>query len=214
MKPATAGPRTEVAQERTAPAISTSAAAVDVDGSLTAGLEAPSTGGASVFVPAATAVVGDRDVLDALPERRAVAMVREQVLDVVSSEGPVELGRLVRIVGRRFGLQTVRAGRLAAIQQLVPRLQVRKSKLGVFVWPKDIDPASWTGYRSADAELSRTLDEVAPEEIANAMRALLRENPALAGDDLLRATAEVFGVMRLGALVRERLEGVLRGVPR
>ncbi|WP_100350241.1 AAA domain-containing protein [Luteimicrobium subarcticum] len=164
--------------------------------------------GATVFVPAASTVVGDLEVLDSLPQRRAVAAVREQILDIVQSEGPVELGRLVRIVGRRFGLQTVRANRVAAIQQVVPRVQVRKSRHGDFVWPQGVDPATWTGYRSADADMSRTLDEVAPEEIANAIRALVRDGRGTTDEELLRATAEVFGIVRLGANVRTRLEGV------
>ncbi len=100
-------------------------------------------------------------MLDALPDREAAATVREQVLDVIESEGPVELGRLTRIVARRFGLNAVRSSRADVIAAIVPRRQLRKSRLGAFAWPAHLDPETWRGYRTCDPDSSRTLDEVA-----------------------------------------------------
>ena len=126
------------------------------------------------FVPAHTNVIGARDTLDRLPDRKAAAAVRDQVLDVIEAEGPIELGRLARIVARRFGLSTVRSARVEDIVRLVPRAQVRKSrKLGDF----RVAGNTRSGHlgrlpirRAEDG--SRTLDEIAPEEIANAMLAV------------------------------------------
>lgn len=166
-----------------------------------------------VFVPAHANVVGSRDVLDDLPRRSSAAAVREQILDVIDSEGPVELARLTRIVARRFGLNAVRAARADEIARLVPRDRLEKSRLGVFAWPEVLDPQTWEGYRSADSDGSRSLDEVAPEEIKNAMIAVQELVPGLDEEGVLRRTAEVFGIGRLGALVKARLSAVYRSLP-
>ncbi|GAA3694476.1 DUF3320 domain-containing protein [Terrabacter ginsenosidimutans] len=166
------------------------------------------------FTPANTESVGAKDVLDRLPERAAAGVVRAHVLDVIETEGPVETARLARIVARRFGLTTVRAARVDDIVRLIPRAQLRKSKkMGNFAWPVDLDPDVWSGYRRADEGASRTLDEVAPQEIANAMLAILEEHEIEYLDDLLRRTADIFGVTRLGVNVRTRLEAVFATLP-
>ncbi|CDK00265.1 conserved hypothetical protein [Microbacterium sp. C448] len=162
------------------------------------------------FVPAHTSVEGSRDTLDELPRRSAVAKVREQIADVVQAEGPVELGRLTRIVARRFGLNAVRTARAEEIAKLVPRDRVKKDRLGAFAWPEGLDPQVWTGYRPADKDGSRSLEEVAPEEIANAMKAVRRLASGLDEEAILRRTAEIFGIVRLGALVKARLASVYR----
>jgi hypothetical protein len=167
----------------------------------------------SYFVPAHTNVVGARVVLDALPDRAAAATVREQLLDVIETEGPIELARLTRIVARRFGLNAVRAARADDIARLVPRGQLKKGRLGSFAWPANLDAAGWTGFRHADAVASRSLDEVAPEEIANAMLAVQAEYPGATREDILRRTAELFGIVRLGANVRSRLDAVYKKLP-
>ncbi|MDO8147497.1 DUF4011 domain-containing protein [Isoptericola sp. b515] len=163
---------------------------------------------APVFVPAHTEVVGERRTLDELPSRAAAVVVRTMLLDVVEAEGPVAMERLVRIVGRRFGLTAVRASRAADIARLVPRALVRKSRLGTFVWPEGVDPDSWTGYRQAGDEPARKIDEIAPEEIAAAMRAVLRDQPGISKEATLRRTAAIFGPTRLSATTRARLEAV------
>ena len=167
----------------------------------------------SEFVPAHTNVVGARALLDALPDRAAAATVREQLLDVIETEGPIELARLTRIVARRFGLNTVRAARADDIARLVPRGQLKKGRLGSFAWPANLDPAEWTGFRHVDADAARSLDEVAPEEIANAMLAVQAEYPGASDEDTLRRTAELFGILRLGANVRSRLDAVYKKLP-
>ncbi len=168
---------------------------------------------AGVFVPAHANVVGSRDVLDDLPRRSSAAAVRAEILDVIDAEGPIELARLTRIVARRFGLNAVRAARAEEIARLVPRDRMKKSRLGAFAWPEVLDPHTWEGYRSADKDGSRSLDEVAPEEIRNAMIAVRRLAPTLDEEGVLRRTAEIFGIVRLGALVKGRLSAVYRSLP-
>lgn len=104
----------------------------------------------------------------------------------------------------------MRAARVDEIVKLVPRAQVNRSRrLGDFAWPQGMEPETWKGFRIAGTAGSRTLEEVAPQEIANAMQAVLEEYPDLEYvDEVLRPTAELFGIVRLGANVRARLEEI------
>jgi len=168
----------------------------------------PSIPSATAFTPASTNVVGPREMLDQLNDRSVAAVVREQILDVVSIEGPIEVGRLTRIVGRRFNLNAVRSARVEEMAKLIPRGQLKKSrKFGDFVWPIGVKPQEWTGFRSSVAA-DRPLDEIAPEEIANAMRHVIAQQGSASGDELLRATADIFGISRLGGNIRSRLEAI------
>ncbi|WP_156518267.1 AAA domain-containing protein [Microbacterium aurantiacum] len=164
--------------------------------------------GVRVFVPAPSVSAGSRETLDHLSERRPAAAVREQLLDIIEAEGPIEVGRLIRLTARRFDLLKVRAAREEEIRRLIPRGVIRKSRLGDFAWPERLDPETWQGYRLPDEPPSRGLDEVAPEELLNAMRSIVSDAPGIDDESAIRATARLFGISKLGALVRARLEAV------
>lgn len=164
--------------------------------------------GLTQFVPAHTNVVGSKDILDALPHRQAAATVREQVKDVIETEGPIEVGRLARVIARRFGLIAVHPARTQDIIKLIPRGYLRKGPLGTFAWPTGLDPSIWAGFRLVDPEGTRSLDEVAPEEIANVMHSFQTEYPNSSDEEILRRTAEFFCIVRISANVRSRLVAV------
>ncbi|KAE8766143.1 DUF3320 domain-containing protein [Georgenia thermotolerans] len=166
-----------------------------------------------VFVGADDAPIhaGDRALLDHIDQRRGASRVREVVMDVIAVEAPVEAARLGRIVGRRFGLQRVTTKRSEAIVSLVPRQLVDRGPLGTFVWAEGTAPETYTIFRSTPDGVDRTLHEVAPQEIANAMSWVVGASHGATREETLRETAAVFGVGRLTTQIRERLERVLDG---
>ncbi|MFT4126777.1 MAG: DUF3320 domain-containing protein [Gordonia sp. (in: high G+C Gram-positive bacteria)] len=167
--------------------------------------EAPST---QAFRSAAVDIVGGREVLDALPDPAAARQIRGEILQIIEAEGPIELSRLIRTVARRFSLDTVRTSRAEQIGRLIPDTLLQKtSRYGTFAWPPHLDPATWRDFRTDDGG-SRSIEEIAPQEIANAMRTVTDESPGIDDEALLRATARVFGITRMGVRVRARLEDV------
>ncbi len=162
-----------------------------------------------LFAPAHENQVGARDVLDMLPDPAAAAQVRAQIHDVIEAEGPIEVSRLARIVARRFGLSTVRTARADVIISLIPRARLRRHRLGTFAWPESLDPATWTDFRVAGDSVNRRLEEIAPEEIGNAMLALIDAIHDISEEELIRETGLLFGISRLSAQFRARLEAVL-----
>nr|WP_239579159.1 DUF3320 domain-containing protein [Microlunatus panaciterrae] len=150
-------------------------------------------------------IVGPRGVLNGLPAARATAQVRQVVEQVVQQEGPVHADRLARLVARSFDLNRLSEGRAQSILQTVPReLWDRAGE--PFAWPRDVDQASWSGYRRQQSGSERPIEHISLREIGNAMVFLCREAAGMTQDDLLRETNVVFGGSRLTSAIRERLQ--------
>ncbi|WP_370852721.1 DUF3320 domain-containing protein [Rhodococcus sp. 1139] len=129
------------------------------------------------------------------------------VRETVNIEGPISMDRLARDVGRRFGLDRVSAGKRETIVRCIPAELIKKSGLGDFVWPKELNPIGWRGYRTTPAEITRSLMDIAPEEIVNAMMAVCGSKSDV--DSLHRRTLAVFNQKRLTTPTRERLDACI-----
>lgn len=131
----------------------------------------PSVIGATrlTFEPWAVVQVGAVDVLDDLPKKAAKEKVRAVAVEIATYEGPIHLDRLVQLTAQSFGLHHVRSGRERKLAY-----QIRQAGLFVdaekFVWPHEIDPASWSEFRPNDSSANRPFDQISPVEIANAAR--------------------------------------------
>ena len=163
-----------------------------------------------VFVEAHSEPVGAVNVLDGLGVSRGDELqVRRELEDVVSHEGPIEATRLARIVARRFDLRRVAASRSQSILALVPAKQVTQTPFGDFVWPPGNDPEEYHDFRVAADGESRAIEEVAPEEVVNAMAYLAAAGGGIDAEELLRETLALLGGRRVTAQIRQRLEGIL-----
>jgi hypothetical protein len=94
--------------------------------------------------------------------------------------------------------------RLDALGALVPA----SMRAGDFVWPDGLDRSTWTGFRR-DPAADRPMDQIAPEEIGNAMVALCRASAGMTRDELFAQTLEVFGYRRRTAAQVAVLEAAL-----
>ncbi len=130
----------------------------------------------------------------------------EMIGHVLDSESPIADTLLVNRIARAHGLQ--RSGRIITerIMDLAKRdFHVRPDSVGgTFVWRDKEAPATWSTYRTADSEEStRKLDEISFEEI----RAAVLSNST---SDVPVEVARAFGVRRLAADGRSRIEAVMR----
>ena len=148
---------------------------------------------------------GDRKVLDSLADAKAARAVRRVLTAGLRTEGPVHRERLVRVTAGAFGLSRVSPARREALLGLLPE----GSGAGDFVWPADLDPATWTGFHRQSAGADRPLAQVAPEEIGNAMVALCRAHEGMTRSALYVATLEVFGHRRQTPALLPSLEAGL-----
>lgn len=138
--------------------------------------------------------------------------VLERCLDeVLRQEAPMLDKVLVDRIARAHGFQ--RSGRLIRERVLeLARCHYHfqadfDPEHGDFVWLLPDAPAHWDTWRTSngDGDGQRSMDEIAGEEIAAAVRDLARNGESTAID-----IARAFGVRRLSAAGRERIEQVMR----
>lgn len=169
----------------------------------------PSPPDPTVWTRADEVVRASVSVLDGLPRPRSLERVRAEMDAVLAVEGPMLADRLVRITARRFSLYSLREARRQSLLDAIRPEQVRVSPNGdVVVWPRDLDPATWTLHRRPVGE-AREIADVPYDELRNAMVDVVRRAHGIDRDDLLRQTAQAFGVARVASRVRPRLEDVL-----
>ena len=152
-------------------------------------------------------------------EDSAVPAIRERLIEVVRREGPISLALAARRVVGGWGFERVRSPALARIRQLIPKTEVRLQITdgGEFLWPKELDPADYAGFRVPDAggRGTRQADDLPLEEIGNAAVHILESHMSAPLDELVRETARLFGFQRVGRVVQERIrKGIERLVER
>lgn len=156
---------------------------------------------------APTSQLGHRQDLDRLRSRDVKVSIDDAIADTVAIEGPIELDRLARLIVHRFGYERATSRRKEQVKRRVPKRLVRRSGLGTFVWPDQLDPQTWRDYRTDIGETCRPLSQVPPEEICNAMEEIaLTASPR---NELVKLTAALFGISSVSAQSRSRLEGCL-----
>jgi hypothetical protein len=160
--------------------------------------------GEEPFVPWTPRLAGGREMLDRTANPRGAEKVRTVMLAGVEAEGPVHVDRLARLTAGAFGLTRVLRARLDGLGALVPA----SMRVGDFVWPAGLDRTTWTGFRR-DPAGDRPMDQIAPEEIGNAMVALCRASAGMTRDELFAQTLEVFGYRRRTAAQVGVLESAL-----
>ncbi|MDV6281509.1 DUF4011 domain-containing protein [Rhodococcus jostii] len=157
------------------------------------------------YIEAPSTTLGTREDLDRAHSHTVRIEIVYALRESIEIEGPIALNRLTRNVVRRFGFDRAAAKRQETMRALVPEELVHTNTLGDFVWPKHIDRREWRGFRTTPAGFVRPLEEIAPEEIVNAMAHAARRGV----DDvelLMRETLALFDQKRLTAQTTTRLE--------
>ncbi len=154
--------------------------------------------------------LGDKDDLQPGAPAASLRQLRHGIDDVLGVEAPVEANRLGRLVARRFGLQRVRQDRIDFILDHVPAGLLRGGPHGRFVWSPSIQPDHWEVFRrETGAGDGRKIDEIAPEEIRNALVYIAKTGMGVRDEDALTELAQFFGVKRLTKGIKSHLESVL-----
>lgn len=148
------------------------------------------------FEPWSVVVIGESSVLDELPRKVAKEQIRAIAVEIAAFEGPIEVKRLARLVAASFGRQKLWP---APLKKLI--YQIQQTGLVVdsdkFVWPSDVDPATWCEFRPNSSAVPRGFSEISPVEIANAMRFIKEKHPEYSEAELDRATIQTFGRKKL-----------------
>ena len=80
-----------------------------------------------------------------------------------------------------------------------------------FYWRNGQNPDKYEGYRVDDSESGkRSMDDIASQEIINAVTEVLHEQISLSENDLIRETAKKFGYSRMGGVIESSIEYAIR----
>lgn len=150
--------------------------------------------------------------VDDLPGSREHQEVSAYADQIIAAEGPIAFTRLARLIGDVYGLGRVTAGRQAKILRCVSDVYRRPGD-DDFAWPRDIEPANYSAFRIPAPDEARSVQEIAPEEIANAMAVISKQSGGATAADLVSEALSIFGGRRLTAQARAALEaGLDRGL--
>jgi hypothetical protein len=154
--------------------------------------------GPVAFVPYQPTAIGTQADIDAIAtDQRVRRLVRNSLRDIIAAEGPIEQHRLARLTLARFGFVKSREDRRNAVLALLEAGVLRHHDgIGSFAWPAGLDPRRWNGFRTTRSRTDRAFEEIAPEEIANAVRYALTSTPDMTEQELFRATLELLGYQR------------------
>jgi very-short-patch-repair endonuclease len=157
------------------------------------------------FVAAAWPVVGTPEEFQAAA---ALRVLRTQIQTVLEHEGPVVFDRLAWIAAAGWDLSRVTDRVRDRVRSAMPPTAIADGEVW---WADAAQRDTFRGFREpGDDESSlRSVEELPPVEIANAMLWLLRQHQALAPDDLAREAARCFGITRLGAVVKSTMAAVI-----
>jgi hypothetical protein len=159
------------------------------------------------FVPYVPTRIGTQSDIDVIrSDSRVRSLVQQTLREVIAAEGPIEQHRLARLTLARFGFGRTREDRRAAVLALVDPGVIRQHPVGGFAWPSDLDPVAWRGFRTTQTSTDRDFDEIAPEEVANAIGYALGRASKMTEEQLLRAGLELLGYRRK----TEKIDRLLR----
>ncbi|WP_334143815.1 Swt1 family HEPN domain-containing protein [Corynebacterium nuruki] len=144
------------------------------------------------------------EIIDALPKKDAKMQVRGVAAEIAEFEGPISLDRLVTLTVRSFGMSRCGSKKKRQIARQLRQLDLAVDADG-FVWPTDIDPATWREFRPNSSDADREFTDISPVEIANAWRIIATRRPDADRDELRRGVLQAFGKKKMTSSVDAHL---------
>ncbi len=136
------------------------------------------------------------------PENRPVLL--RQIHEIIQAEAPISENYLFRKILKLWN--TSRAGGkltiyLKEVVDELPQITALYS-YQTFYWNAEQLSSGMDYYRDNSIE-KRIIDDIAPEEIKVAVLEIMENNLSLIKEDLLRATAKVFGFAKVGSQIEQ-----------
>ncbi|AMR33956.1 DNA helicase [Mucilaginibacter sp. PAMC 26640] len=145
-----------------------------------------------------------------LPQSRG--RIKAQLFNVLQAEAPISANLLSKRILSAWGISRLTSRVTLHLEGFFAGINANQTFAGqnVFYWNKDQQPGLYKTYRiPANDAQKRDADDLPPEEVANAMQAILKNQISLNKADLVREAAKVFGYARLGINVESSM---LRGI--
>jgi len=129
------------------------------------------------------------------------SIIEALLTSLADVDGPVEIKTAIKAVARSFGLDRVRQSRLDVMRRFVPESRLVVTAFGEFLFPQDLlnedGSVSTEFYWYRDSTFAeRSIDQIAPQEFANAAVKIARDSFSIEKGDLAIALLDTFGYSR------------------
>lgn len=142
-----------------------------------------------------------------LPQNKEA--IKKAAEEIILVEAPISRKRLVKKVLNEWSITRSGSKVEGIFIDAVKSISANTTTDGdrVFYWRCDQDPDEYHGYRIDDADSGkRSMDDIASQEIINAVTEVLCEQISLSETDLIRETAKKFGYSRMGGVIESSVE--------
>lgn len=136
------------------------------------------------------------------------AKIKAQITQVMETESPISKNLLSKRILTAWGISRQGARLNNHFDQLFNDLGLKSVTYGknIFLWRNEEQYLNWAKYRVSKTEAQkREADDLPPEEIAIAIKDILKNQISLPKTDLIRETAKLFGYARIGTNVENAI---------
>lgn len=175
--------------------------------------EEPSNVAVTAAKPYINAPVVTRGTAEAfyLPQNKAA--IKKAAEEIISVEAPISRKRLIKKVLNEWSITRSGSKVESIFIDAISGISANKTADSnrAFYWKNDQNPDKYEGYRIDDIDSGkRSMDDVASQEIINAVTEVLCEQISLSETDLIRETAKKFGYSRMGGVIESSVEYAVR----
>jgi hypothetical protein len=139
---------------------------------------------------------------DQFYSNESTSLITQQIIQVINEEGPISRNLLVKRVLQAWGIARMGSKLDQRFTQLLAGANVRRTEADgtVYFWPQGIEPAAYGIFRVPTNEGERrSAEDLPPEEVAAAVKAVLSAQISLPQDDLVKQVVKILGYARSGA---------------
>ena len=139
-------------------------------------------------------------------------VLKRMLYQIVEGEGPIHKDLAATRLAKAWNLDRVGERMMNAVRATWRTLSREKLLRiqGEFLWPsREQFQVTVRQPNPSDRHSRRSIDEIPPEEIAVAMKNLVRDSLSIERDKLLRYVARIFGFDRAGNHIQKALENAL-----
>lgn len=132
----------------------------------------------------------------------------EQISAVLEKEAPVSKDLLCKRVLAAWGISRIGSRINNHFELLFLQMGLKPINYGKyeFFWKQDQQPDQYQIYRVVQTDAAkRDADDLPPEEVANGVREILKNQISLSQTDLVKETARLFGYARAGTNVENAM---------
>ena len=143
----------------------------------------------------------------------AIGKIRKQMEDIITVEGPVCEAVIFKRVCKVWNVARMTESVVRRLAAALPSIGfVTKHGDERVFWAPGQKPETWRAYREPgpDETSHRAIDEIPPEELANAMREIQTDLGSCPQNVLYRETMKTFGLGSVTPKARERLSQILK----